>query len=126
VPAHAYGPSVDDNALLDALRQSDDRPKRPDEPFWRAPCSFPWSALYCGGRLTPATVEGTRYLVRTIGEPGFGGDDPTLRHAAVWFLRDAACVALAGVDRAVASRRDEPAVREWLAAYLREPRSALD
>lgn len=126
MPFHAYGPSVDDDALLEALRRGDDRPQGPEEPFWRAPYSFLWSALYCGGRLTPATVEGARYLVGTIGEPGFGGDDPTLRHAAVWFLRDVACVALAGVDRAVASRRDEPEVREWLAAYLREPRSVLD
>lgn len=126
MPFHAYGPSVDDKALLDALRQGDDRPQEPGEPFWRAPYSFLTSALYCGGRLTPATVEGARYLVRTIGEPGFGGDDPTLRHAALWFLRDVAGVALAGVDRAAALRRDEPEVREWLAAYLREPRSVLD
>jgi len=126
VPFHAYGPSVDDNALLEALRQGDDRPPEPDEPFWRAPYSFLTSALYCGGRLTPATVEGVRYLVRTIGEPGFGGDDPTLRHGALWFLRNVAGVALAGVDRTAASRRDEPEVREWLAAYLREHRSVLD
>jgi hypothetical protein len=126
VPFHAYGPSVDDMALLDALRQGDDRPQEPDEPFWRAPYSFLMSALYCGGRLTPATVEGVRYLVRTIGEPGFGGGDPTLRHAALWFLRNVAGVALAGVDRAGASRRDEPDVRQWLAAYVREPRSVLD
>jgi hypothetical protein len=126
VPFHAYGPSVDDIALLEALRQGDDRPQGHDEPFWRAPYSFLWSALYCGGRLTPATVEGIRYLVRTIGEPGFGGDDPTLRHAALWFLREVAGVVLAGVDRAAASRRDEPEVREWLAAYLLEARSVLD
>ncbi|MEV4135186.1 hypothetical protein AB0J72_23805 [Dactylosporangium sp. NPDC049742] len=127
MPFHAYGPSVDDNALLDALRQGDeDRPHEPDEPFWRAPYSFLWSALYCGGRLTPATVEGVRFLVRTIGEPGFGSDDPTLRRAALWFLREVAGAALAGADRAAASRRDEPEVREWLAAYLRESRSVLD
>jgi hypothetical protein len=84
------------------------------------------SALYCGGRLTPATVEGVRYLVRTIGAPGFGGDDPTLRQGALWFLREVAGVALAGIDRAVASRRDEPEVRQWLTAYLREPRSVLE
>jgi hypothetical protein len=126
VPFHAFGPSVDDMALLDALRQGDDRAQDPGEPFWRAPYSFLWSALYCGGRLTPATVEGVRFLVRTIGEPGFGGDDLTLRHAALWFLRDVAGVALAGIDRAAASRRDEPDVRKWLAAYLREPRSVLD
>lgn len=126
MPFHAYGPSVDDEALLDALRQGDDRPQGLDEPFWQAPYSFLRSALYCGGRLTPATVEGVRYLVRTVGESGFGGDDPTLRAAALWFLRDVAGVALAGVDRAAASRRDDPEVREWLAAYLREPRSVLD
>ena len=56
-------------ALLEALRQGDDRPQKPDEPFWRAPYSFLTSVLYCGGRLTPATVEGVPYLVRTIGEP---------------------------------------------------------
>jgi hypothetical protein len=126
VPFHAYGPSIDDMALLDALRQGDDRRQGPEEPFWRAPYSFLMSALYCGGRLTPATVEGVRYLVRTIGEPGFGGGDPTLRHGALAFLRSVAGVALAGVDRAAASRRDEPEVRQWLAAYLRESRSVLD
>jgi hypothetical protein len=126
MPFHAYGPSVDDMVLLDALRQGDDRPQGPDEPFWRAPYSFLMSALYCGGQLTPATVEGVRYLVRTIGEPGFGGDDPTLRHGVLWFLRNVAGVALAGVDRAGASRRDEPEVREWLAVYLCEARSVLD
>ncbi|WP_422742719.1 hypothetical protein ACN27B_30185 [Micromonospora sp. WMMD754] len=126
MPFHAYGPSVDDEALLDALRQGHDRSREPGEPFWRVPSSFLWSALYCGGRLTPATVGGVRYLVRTIGEPGFGGDDPALRQAAVWFLRDVAGVALAGVDRAAASRRDEPEVRQWLAAYLRGPRSVLE
>ncbi|GIE90160.1 hypothetical protein [Actinoplanes regularis] len=126
MPFHAYGPSVDDEALLDALRRGDDRPQELDEPFWRAPYSFLTSALYCGGRLTPATVEGMRFFIRTIGEPGFGGDDPTLRHAALWFLREVAGVALAGFDRAAASRRNEPEVRAWLAAYLLVPRSILE
>ncbi|WP_344088828.1 hypothetical protein [Luedemannella helvata] len=67
-----------------------------------------------------------RYLARTIAEPGFGGDDATLRYAALWFLRDVAGAALAGVDRAMASRRDDPDVRRWLAAYLRESRSVLE
>jgi hypothetical protein len=31
-----------------------------------------------------------------------------------------------GVDRTAASRRDDPEVRQWLGAYLREPRSVLD
>ncbi len=126
MPFHAFGPSVDDLALLDALRRGDDRPQEQGEPFWRTPYSFLWSALYCGGRLTPATVVGVRYLARTITEPGYGGDDATLRYAALWFLREVAGAALAGVDRAMASRREEPDVRRWLATYLREPRSVLD
>ncbi|MDG6106805.1 hypothetical protein Daura_29580 [Dactylosporangium aurantiacum] len=123
---HAYGPAGEDLVLLDALRRGDDRPQGPDEPFWRAPYSFLWSALYCGGNLTPATVEAVRYLVRTIPEPRFGGEDPTLRIAAIWFLREVAREALGGVDRATASRRDEPDVREWLTGYLRERRFVLD
>jgi hypothetical protein len=126
VSFHAYGPSSDDLALLDDLRRGDDRPQGADEPFWRAPYSFLWSALYCGGNLTPATVEGVRYLVRTIGEAEFGGDDPTLRVAAIWFLREVAREVLEGVDRATASRRDEPDVRAWLTGYLRERRLVLD
>ncbi|MFC4044750.1 hypothetical protein ACFO1B_40620 [Dactylosporangium siamense] len=113
-------------ALLDDLRRGDDHPQGPDEPFWRAPYSFLWSALYCGGNLTPATVEGVRYLVRTIGEPEFGGEDPTLRSGAIWFLREVAREVLAGIDRATASRRDAPDVREWLTRYLRERRFVLD
>ncbi len=51
-------------------------------------------------------------LVRTTGEPGFGGGDPTLRPAALWFLRNVAVGALAGVDRAAVSRRDELAAAQ--------------
>ncbi|MEV0131006.1 hypothetical protein AB0H83_21395 [Dactylosporangium sp. NPDC050688] len=122
---HAYGPAGDDLALLDDLRRGDDLPQGADEPFWRAPYSFLWSALYCGGILTPATVDGVRYLVRTVAEPGFGGEDRPLRVAAVWFLREVAREVLTGVDRAKASRRDDPDVRSWLIGYLRERRFVL-
>jgi hypothetical protein len=127
LPFHAYGPDTDVPAALDDLRRGNEE-LPPETPWWRYPGSFLSSALYHGGHLTPATVDGVRYLAATIGEPDFGGDDPTLRWAALWFLRDVARAVCADIDesRRLAAGRDSPEVRSWLAAYLREERSVLE
>src|SRR5689334_9436983 len=53
VPFHAYGPDTDVPAALDDLRRGNEE-LPPQTPWWRYPGSFLYSALHCGGRLTPA------------------------------------------------------------------------
>ncbi|MEU8820156.1 hypothetical protein [Actinoplanes sp. NPDC048796] len=110
---HAYGPARDGGEMMEALRRGDESWR----PYW-----FLWSALYCDGHLTPATALGLRYLAETVGTDDFGGPDPTLREAAVWWIRDVARAALTGAE----PRRDEPAVNAWLDEYLRHDRSIFD
>ncbi|GIE76548.1 hypothetical protein Aph02nite_24980 [Actinoplanes philippinensis] len=98
---HAYGPARDGKDLLDALRTGDEVRYIEEHPDanWQ-PYTFLWSALYCGGWITPATVLGLRYLVDTVTADDFGGADPTLRWSAVSWIRDVARAALARPARA--------------------------
>lgn len=58
----AYGPATGTGRLLEALRRGD--AQGPD------PYTHLWSALYCTGRLTPATVPALRLLAGFVTEPG--------------------------------------------------------
>ncbi|MEU8656242.1 hypothetical protein [Actinoplanes philippinensis] len=101
---HAYGPARDGEELLDALRAGDEVRYLEEHPDanWQ-PYTFLWSALYCRGQITPATVLGLRYLVDTVTADDFGGADPTLRWAAVSWIRDVARAALTRPAHAPAS-----------------------
>ncbi|AGL17556.1 hypothetical protein L083_4046 [Actinoplanes sp. N902-109] len=98
--------------------------------WWRQPYSFLWSALYCGGRITPATVLGLRHLLKAIPASDFGGTDPTLRWAAVWWIRDVIAAALTDTDpkdaRLTAARRNEQIVAHWLHNHLARERSIFE
>jgi hypothetical protein len=129
----AYGPARGGDELLEVLRRGDEEAYAETHPgtvWWRQPYSFLWSALYCGGRITPATVLGLTGLAPAVTADDFGGEDSTLRWAAVWWIRDVTRVIVADTDlyqaRLTATRRNEPAVREWLNVYLRQERSIFD
>ncbi|WP_344620672.1 hypothetical protein [Dactylosporangium salmoneum] len=128
---HAFGPARGGHELLDVLRRGEleryacEHPREGLDPY-----SFLWSALYCAGRITPATVLGLRYLASALTAEDFGGDDPTLREAVVWWLREVTRAVVDGTyldqARRMARRRDDPAVNEWLDEYLRHERSVHD
>ena len=128
---HAYGPARGGDELLDVLRRGEEEQYASDHPDapW-LPYSFLWTALYCGGRITPATVLGLRHLSSAVAADDFGGHDPTLREAAVWWIREVARTVLMDVDlehpRPAAARRDDPAVHSWLDEYLRQQRTVQD
>lgn len=130
---HAYGAAADAGDVLDVIRRGDEDTwvtQHPGAVWWRLlPYSYFWSALRAEGRITPATVLALRYLVPAIRSDDFGGEDPTLRWAAAWWLRDV-IRALTDADlddaRRMAVRRDDPDVREWLDEYLRADRSIYD
>jgi hypothetical protein len=95
---HAYGPARGGDELLNVLRYGAEGAYLQEHPgvvWWRQPYSFLWSALYCGGRITPATVLGLRHLVKAVTADDFGGADPAVRWAAVWWIRDVTRTALA-------------------------------
>lgn len=111
--------------MLEALRRGDELryvEEHPDAMF--QPYPFLWSALYCGGRITPATVLGLRYLVEAVTADDFGGADRTLRVAAVWWIRDVARAAVVGKD--APRLAEEPSVEAWLDDYLRDERSIFE
>ncbi|GAA2473756.1 hypothetical protein [Winogradskya humida] len=128
---HAYGPARGGDELLDVLQRGGEDTYLKDHPgaVWQ-PYTFLWTALHCGGRITPATVLGLRHLVSAVTADDFGGSDPTLRVAAVWWIRDVIRSALTGNDldsaRLIAARRNDPAVHEWLDEFLRQERSIFD
>ncbi|MCO8270538.1 hypothetical protein M1L60_08000 [Actinoplanes sp. TRM 88003] len=146
---HAYGPARGGDVLLEVLRRGVEEAhieEHPDAIWWQQPYVFLWSALYRGGRITPATVLGLRYLTEAVTADDFGGADQSLLPAVLSWLRDVSRAALAGPDpgdqpavsgaasagadlndaRRVAARRDEPAVTAWLDEYLRTERSILE
>ncbi|GAA2543884.1 hypothetical protein GCM10010435_10320 [Winogradskya consettensis] len=128
---HAYGPARGGDQLLNAFRHGREDMYLRDHPHaaWQ-PYTFLWTALYCDGRITPATVLGLRHLASAVTADDFGGSDPTLRVAAVWWIRDVIRSVLTATDldgaRLTAARRNEPAVHEWLDEYLRQERSIFD
>ncbi|WP_433796605.1 hypothetical protein [Actinoplanes sp. CA-252034] len=128
---HAYGPARGGEELLDVLRHGGEEAyvREYPEAVWQ-PYSFLWSALYCGGRITPATVLALRYLTDAVIADDFGGTDRTLREAAVWWIRDVARAAVTAIDpdgdRRTAARRDEPAVSAWLDGHLSRERPIFD
>jgi hypothetical protein len=129
---HAYGPARGGDELLDVLRRGAEERYVCEHPevWWRQPYSFLWSALYCAGRITPATVLGLRYLASAVTADDFGGPDPTLRWSALWWIREVARTVTVEVDldqaRHTATRRDDPLVHAWLDEYLRHERMVQD
>ncbi|WP_430785427.1 hypothetical protein [Actinoplanes sp. G11-F43] len=122
---HAYGPADTGYDLLDRLRTGD--ADFVQDAGWLQPYTFLWSALYCGGRITPATYLGLRFLAPAVAADDFGGPDPSLRWAVLWWIRDVARAVLdLGDDRSVAAHRDEPVVHAWLDEHLRQQRSIFD
>ncbi|HWS37600.1 MAG TPA: HEAT repeat domain-containing protein [Actinoplanes sp.] len=130
---HAYGPARGGDVLLDVLRSGTEEAyvaEHPDASWWRQPYSFLWSGLYCMGRTTPATVLGLRHLIKAVVADDFGGADPVLRWAVLWWIRDVVRTAVTSGDldkaRLLAARRNEPFVTEWLEDHLRHERSILE
>lgn len=130
---HAYGPAAEGAAVLDVIRRGDELTwvrHHPGAVWWRQqPYSYLWSALRGEGRITPATILALHYLAPAIRADDFGGEDPTLRWASAWWIRDVVrAVTEADLDgaRRLATRRDDPDVRRWLDDYLLEERAIFD
>lgn len=131
---HAYGAASSAPVYLAALRRDELAEVAVDSadyyPAKGVPYSYLWSALYCGGRLTPATAAALPLLARWIGEPGFGGNDPTMREGVIWFFREVARTVCGEPDmellRELARTRDDPVIAAWLDEYLIGRRSVLD
>ncbi|GAA2628243.1 hypothetical protein GCM10010399_69810 [Dactylosporangium fulvum] len=131
---HAYGVASSAPVYLAALRRDELAEVAVDStdyyPAKGVPYSYLWSALYCGGRLTPATAAALPLLARWIGEPGFGADNPTLREGVIWFFREVARTVCGEPDmellRELGRIRDNPVVAAWLDEYLIERRSVFD
>lgn len=121
---HAVGVADDAPTVLDALRRGDLDVDRAAQ--WRQPYTYLWLALYCEGRLTPATAPALRFLASAVRAPDFGGADPTLREGVVWFIREVARTVCVDTDidrqRQLADARHDPDVLAWLDEYLKAPR----
>jgi len=79
------------------------------------------SALYRGGRTTPATVLGVRHLLKTVTAGDFGGAE-TPRWAGLGWIRDVIRTAVTDTNlddaRLTADRRPCPGINHAVAEAL--------
>jgi len=130
---HVYGVAADTALHLDALSR-DDLTAVDDESadgfHTQVPYSYLWSALYGGGRLTPATVPALRNLAGMVTDPDFGRDDETLREGVLYFIHEIARTVFTAGDmaqlRRLAAGRRTPVVEAWLERFLATPRPVFD